>query len=425
MAEQQFSDVQDEQPYAQQRDWLLCHSCGELQKVVSISPRHQMVCCNCDEVLHSAEPRRLELASALSVTALILFICANTLPFLTLDVGSQSQTVTILDGFFALLERQQWILAGVVITTIFLFPLIEIFAFLYLLIPYSYNRHLPGQRIVLRWLVIAESWSMLEVFMLAMVVGSVKMADMAVLHLDEGAYTFFALVAVLILTFVKLNRRHLWSWINTNNYFSMSPDEIVYDCRICHAMVGESIIDRTHECPRCHSEIHRRIPHSLQKSTALVIAAAVLYVPANVLPIMTYSTLGETETDTIFSGVVELIQQELWGVAIIVFTASILVPMAKLIILSYLIWSVKAGVKRGAKQRAFLFKLTEIVGRWSMVDVYVVTIFVSLVQFGFVYTVEPEAAIIAFGAVVILTMVAAEAFDPRLIWDVLDDKNSR
>ncbi|TVZ37526.1 paraquat-inducible protein A [Alteromonadaceae bacterium 2753L.S.0a.02] len=414
----------DWQPNAEQRDWLLCHSCGELQKVVAISSEHEMVCCNCEAVLHVGQPRRLELASALAVTALILFIFANSAPFLTLEVGSQSQTATILDGFLALLERGQWILAGVVITTLFMFPLLEIFAFLYLLIPYSYNRRLPGQEAVLRWLVVAQSWSMLEVYMLAVVVGAVKMADMAILHLEIGAYAFFMLVGVLILAFVKMNRRRLWSWINTNNYFSMHDNEFVYDCRICQAMVGESIIQRTHQCPRCKSEIHKRIPHSLQKSTALVAAAAILYIPANVLPIMTYSTLGETETDTIFSGVVELIEQGLWGIAAIVFTASILVPIAKLVILSYLIWSVKTGMTRGAKQRAFLYRLTEIVGRWSMVDVYVVTIFVSIVQFGFVYTVEPEAAIIAFGSVVVLTMIAAETFDPRLIWDAQDDKNA-
>ena len=421
----EHAQVESLEPQAEHRDWLLCHHCGELQKVVSISVANELVCFNCEAVLHSGQGRKLELAAALAATALVLFILSNTLPFITLEVGSQSQTATILDGFFALLARKQWILSGMVITTIFIFPLLEIFAFLYLLIPYSYNKRLPGQTSVLRWLVKAQNWSMLEIFMLSAVVAAVKLADMAIVRLELGAYAFFILVGVLILAFVKLNRQRLWGWINTNNYFVAYDNEFVYDCRVCQAMVGDSIIEKNHQCPRCRSELHKRIPYSLQKTTALVMASIILYIPANVLPIMTYSTLGETYTDTIFSGVVELLMEGLWGIALVVFVASIVVPITKLVILVYLIWSIKVGLRRGAKHRAFLFRLTEAIGRWSMVDVFVVTLLVSLVQFGFVYTVEPEGAIIAFGAVVILTMVAAETFDPRLIWDALDEKNAQ
>ncbi len=138
---------------------------------------------------------------------------------------------------------------------------------------------------------------------------------------------------------------------------------------------------------------------------------------------MTYTSLGVTETDTIYSGVVELIGAGLYWIAVVVFVASIAVPVMKLVILSYLIWSVHARWTTGIKHRAFLYRLTEIVGRWSMVDVFVVTIFTAIVQFGFVYTVEPEAAIIAFGAVVVLTMIAAETFDPRMLWDALEEEN--
>lgn len=410
-------------PNAEHRNWVLCADCGKLQRV-PVSPEHELICFNCKAVLHAGQSRWLQVASALAMTSLVLFVLSNALPFLTLEVGAKAQTATILDGFWALMEREQWILGGMVITTIFLFPLAEIFSFLYLLIPYSYNKYLPGQRAVLRWLIRSQHWSMLEIFMLSMVVASVKLADMAVVHLELGAYAFFLLVGVLILAHMKLNRRRLWSWINTNNYYAIYVNETLYSCQVCHAMVGESIIDMMHECPRCKSELHKRIPNSLQKTTALVIASIILYIPANVLPIMTYSTLGETYTDTIFSGVVELLASGLWGIALVVFVASIVVPITKLVILVYLLWAVKVGIRRGVRHRAFLFRLTEIIGRWSMVDVFVVTLLVSLVQFGFVYTVEPEGAIIAFGAVVLLTMVAAETFDPRLIWDVMDDKNA-
>jgi len=420
-----FDHCDLEQRKSEKRDWLLCHDCGELQKVVAISPEHKLECVNCESVLHSGHGSWLQLACALAVTAAILFVCSISLPFITLEVGSQSQTATILDGFWALLARDQWLLAGVVIATLFIYPLFEVFAFLYLLIPYSLNVRLPGQGMVLRWLIQVQSWSMLEVFMLSVLVASVKLADMAILHMESGFYVFSALVAVLILAWVKMDRSKLWSWINPNNYFTRVDGEHVYDCRICKAMVGEHIVEHDKHCPRCESEMHKRIPKSLEKTTALLIAATILYIPANVLPIMTYATLGEVGTDTIFSGVIELMAAGLWGIAIVVFVASIVVPMTKIFILAYLVWSVKSGMKTGLKQRAWLFRFTELIGRWSMVDVFVVTMLVALVQFGFVYTVEPEGAIIAFGAVVVLTMVAAESFDPRLLWDAIDESNSR
>ncbi len=408
---------------AEKKDWLMCHECGELQTVVSISAEHEMLCCVCGNLLHFGHGRWLEVASALAITSVVLFAICQTAPFLTLEIGSQSQTITILDGFWALFDRGNWVLAALVLTTTFLFPLFEVIAFLYLLIPYNFGKRLRGQVTMLRWLVQAQSWSMLEVFLLSMVVAAVKMADMAVLRLELGAYALFLLVGVLLLAFMKTDRRNLWSWINANNYFTSFNREFVYDCHICHSMVGESIVDETGECPRCHSKMHRRIPNSLQKTAALVLASLVLYIPANVLPIMTYTSLGVTETDTIFSGVVALISAGLYWIALVVFVASIAVPVLKLVILAYLLVAVYAGWTTGIKHRAFLYRIIEVVGRWSMVDVFVVTIFTAVVQFGFVYTVEPEGAIIAFGAVVVLTMIAAETFDPRLLWDALEKEH--
>ncbi len=414
----------DKQFKAQHKNWLMCEECGELQAIVALSPEHELACFNCGNVLNVGHGKWLDLAIALTVTAAILFYIANAFPFLTLEIGSQSHTITIIDGFFALIERENWVLATLIITTIFIFPVFEIIAFLYVLVPYKLNIQLKGQRTFLRWLIFARGWSMMEIFLLSMVIGSIKMADMAVLHFGVGSYALFSLVGVLLFTYISINKQQLWQWINPNNYFSKDDAETVYNCRICHAMVGESIIDNEKECPRCHAEIHRRIPHSLQKTTALIIASIVLYIPANILPIMTYDSLGEVSTSTIFGGVIELIVAGLYGIAAVVFIASIFVPILKLVILIYLVWSVKMGMTKGIRHRAFLYRVTETIGRWSMVDVFVVTIFVAIVQFGFVYTVEPEGAIIAFGAVVVLTMIAAETFDPRLLWDALDEKKT-
>lgn len=418
----EHAECPDNVAIAEHKDWLVCNECGQVQSVVAISAEHEMCCFHCDAVLHEGRGAWLELTIALTFAALFLFLVSLFYPVLTLEIGSQSQTVTIMDGFWALMQRDNFILAALIITTLFLFPLFEISAFLYLLIPYHFNRRLPGQAMILRWLNQSKNWSMLEVFLLAMVVGAIKMADMASLSLEFGSYALFCLVAMLILAHLKLDRMKFWSWMNTNNYFTNVVGEPVYDCLGCDAQVGVSILEEDSSCPRCGSVVHHRKPYSIQKTTAFTLAAAILYIPANLLPIMTYSTLGEVETDTIFSGVVALIAAELYGVAAIIFIASIGVPILKLVILIYLLLAVQYRVKIGARHRAFLYRVTEIIGRWSMVDVFVVTIFVAIVQFGFVYTVEAEGAIIAFGAVVVFTMIAAETFDPRLIWDARDSR---
>ena len=177
-------------------------------------------------------------------------------------------------------------------------------------------------------------------------------------------------------------------------------------------------------CPRCGAELHERKLRSLERTLALVIAAFVCYVPANVLPVMTVTSLGKTQSDTIFSGVVYMLEHKMWPLAIILFTASIFVPMMKLGILSFLLFSVHRRSSWRPVERTRLYRLTEAIGRWSMVDIYVVTILVALVRLGNLAAIEAGAGAIFFGAVVVITMLAAESFDPRIIWDRSDARST-
>ncbi len=172
-----------------------------------------------------------------------------------------------------------------------------------------------------------------------------------------------------------------------------------------------------HECPRCGAPLHVRMTDSLQRCMALVVAAAILYVPANVLPIMTTDQLGVSEPSTIIGGVVLLWHHGSYPIAAVIFIASVMVPMGKLFALVYLCWSVSRGHQAGPRQRTVMYRVTEFVGRWSMVDVFVVAILVALIQLGGLLVIRPGAAALAFSGVVIVTMIAAESFDPRLIWD--------
>jgi paraquat-inducible protein A len=170
-------------------------------------------------------------------------------------------------------------------------------------------------------------------------------------------------------------------------------------------------------CPRCGVTLHGRIPRSLSRTWAWLVAAIMLYLPANVLPIMHVTSFGRTRSDTILSGAEYLVQLGMWPLALIVFVASVLVPVTKIAILVYLLVSVQLRSRYRPLDRLRLYRFTEFVGRWSMVDVFVVTVLVALVHLGRVAEVEAGLGALFFAAVVVLTMLAAHTFDPRLIWD--------
>jgi paraquat-inducible protein A len=192
-------------------------------------------------------------------------------------------------------------------------------------------------------------------------------------------------------------------------------------CAICHdcGQLGRLPAQAGHaaHCARCGAPLHVRKPHSLQRTWALVIAASLCYVPANVMPVMTVTSLGKTESDTIMSGVIYFVTSGDWPLALVIFTASIFVPVAKILILAFLLVSVHRRSSWRPVERTRMYRLTEAIGRWSMVDIYVVTILVALVRLGNLATIEAGAGAVFFGCVVVLTMLAAESFDPRLIWD--------
>jgi len=190
-------------------------------------------------------------------------------------------------------------------------------------------------------------------------------------------------------------------------------------CHLCYKRAPESL----HRCPRCGAPLHLRKPDSLQRTAALLITASLLYIPANVLPIMTTEQFGRAIDSTILGGVVLLIHHGAYPIAAVIFIASVLVPLSKIVALSWLCWSVARRHATAHRERTVLYRATEFIGRWSMVDVFVVTVLVALIHLGGVLRITPGAASMAFAGVVIVTMLAAESFDPRLIWDQLGDSD--
>lgn len=190
-------------------------------------------------------------------------------------------------------------------------------------------------------------------------------------------------------------------------------------CHRCHLLSYQS--EQRSACPRCGETLYSRKPRSIARTWALVITAIVFYIPANIFPITHTTALGSVQSDTIMSGVIYFIHSGSWPVALIIFIASIFVPLLKLLILILLLISVQQGWQWRPIDRTRLYRLTEAIGRWSMLDIFVVTILVALVHLGALANIEAGPGALYFGAVVVVTMFAAEAFDPRLIWDNIEE----
>jgi len=203
----------------------------------------------------------------------------------------------------------------------------------------------------------------------------------------------------------------------TNNITTAQSIGLI-SCHSCHLLCKRGKQAREQVCPRCGASLHDRFPNSIGRTWALVLAAIIFYIPANVLPITVVISLGKAQADTIMSGVIYFLHSGMWPIGLIIFLASVFIPMLKLIALIYLLISVQRKSRWRQRDRTVLYRIVEIIGRWSMVDIFVVTILVALVHLGGLATIHAGPGALFFGAVVVITMFAAMSFDPRLIWDV-------
>jgi len=194
-------------------------------------------------------------------------------------------------------------------------------------------------------------------------------------------------------------------------------------CHVCELVTRAPRGGAEGVCPRCGAQLHSRKPNAVARTWALLIAAAILYLPANIEPVMITSSFLGTQSDTILSGVAYLYHSGSWPLAVLVFAASILVPLLKLIALSYLAASVQSRSRANLLQRTRLYRVLEFVGRWSMLDVFVVMVLAALVNMGSLANIQAGRRAMFFGGVVVLTMLASMSFDPRMIWDATREEN--
>ena len=186
-------------------------------------------------------------------------------------------------------------------------------------------------------------------------------------------------------------------------------------CPRCHKVI--QMTDAFQKCPRCHKTFTQRKPKSLQYTMAWTIAALIMLIPANLFPMMVYYKLGVGQASTIFEGIIQFIQSGMLPIALIIFVASFVIPLGKILALFYLMYNAKKSQKSALKQQSKLYHLVEYLGPWSMLDVFVVAVMAAVVKLGFITNIEAADGITYFTLMVVFTMFAAESFDPRLLWD--------
>jgi paraquat-inducible protein A len=417
---------------------IACHECDLLQRETALASGGTARCRRCGATLYRRPPASVDRALALTLAAMVLFVVANTFPIVGLSVNGTLVETTLFGAVRVLYDDGVWPLAGLVFATTLLMPLLDMAAVAYVLLPLR-TGHIPRRPdIVLRVLRHVTPWGMIEVLILGMLVALVKLAAIATVVPGIAMGAFGGVMLLLAAAASTFDPHDIWTRIDAardagttahapdGDISASAPTAARSGLFVCHDCgLLSKPASHAHEgrCPRCGAGLHFRKPESIARTWAFVIAAVILYVPANLLPVMDTSSLFGAQTDTVMSGVVYLWTSGSWPLAVIVFIASIAVPMLKIIALIFLVLTAQLRWRWLPQRRTRIYRLVELVGRWSMLDIYVITILVALVQFNALATIKAGPGAIAFGAVVVLTMFAAMSFDPRLVWDAVEPEH--
>jgi paraquat-inducible protein A len=404
-----------------------CRDCGQMQIVPSMPPASRALCLRCDAVLRHTRHYPLVLPAALNLSALILFGVAGTLTVMSVTTAGQQRAASLVSGPVELQYYGLWELSVVVLITTFAAPLARVLCMLTVLAGLQMHRPPAELRSIFAWVERLRPWSMIEIYMLGLYVAYVRLSAIATVTIGPALYALGGLIGIMLLAEIYLDDQAVWEAMEPPNRrrraviqglrLGARPDTASrrrIGCDTC------GLVSRAAEgtpCPRCGHRLHDRKPKSIQRTLAYATAALILYIPANVYPVLTVIQFGAGDPSTILGGVRELLEYGMWPLAILVFFASVAVPVLKLIGLGILLISTQMGATRGLHDRTILYRVVDAIGRWSMIDIFMESILVALVQFGAVASVYPGPGAIAFAGVVILTMLAARSFDPRVMWD--------
>ena len=404
---------------------IACEHCASVYRWRALQRDESAVCGRCGTLLWRSS--RLSPADwlALTLTALVVFVVANAYPVASLSVQGVVQRATLLDAVSITWEQGHEAVAIMTGLAGFVLPLLELLMLAWVLAPLSRGRAATGMAMAIRVLSWLRPWSMVPVFLLGVLVSVVKLAGMAAVHPEIGLGGFFILTMLLTML-GRLSPHALWRLAQSHGVAPLhvphaQPGQVLAGCHVCgqvQALPGDADhAGDPHRCVRCHAVVHVRKPNHLARTWALLIAAAILYIPANLLPVMNISSLLGDSEHTILGGVVELWNGGSYDIAIIVFVASVMVPLTKLLAMAILAWSTQQRRTGNLRPRTRMYEMVEFIGQWSMLDVFVVIVLAALADFQGLMAISAGPGAAAFGLVVVLTMLAAMSFDPRRGWD--------
>ncbi|MBF0218940.1 MAG: paraquat-inducible protein A [Gammaproteobacteria bacterium] len=395
----------------------VCHACDALQQRPPIEGYGKALCYRCGALLYRGFPQAYRVTLALQLTALLLFILMATFPFITLELKGSREETYLLSAAAIFFNYGMGGVGLVVAATTLVIPLLVTITTLLLLVVSAQARALRLLALLVRFQRFLAPWSMVAVFALGVMVTLIKLQQSATLIPGVAFWALLALLPVLALAQLSLAAIALWPAVAAPSGVSAAA-VTAHQAGLCHCALCDNLAvaaTAASHCPRCGSRW--RSEHSRQSTVlALLITGTLLLIPANIYPIMSVYNFGRGQPDTILSGIIKLIEAHMWGLAVVIFIASILVPWLKLLTLYGLLYSTLHRGGWRPRERALLHRITEAVGVWSMTDIFIVALMAALVNLGTVATIAPGPGAIYFCAAVMVTMLAAAAFDTRTFW---------
>ncbi len=397
-----------------------CQGCGLFQVLPALVPNASADCGRCGTILRRGRTDPLTRPLAYSAAALSFFLVAATLPFMTVSAAGRESMNTLLTGPEQLEFAGYPPLALVVLAFSVVMPLVKIAIMVVVLLglrtaePPRWLPRLWG------WLDVLSPWAMIEVFLLGVFVAYTRLTAIAHVDIGPALYSLAACMLAMVAADNSLDREAVWEALEARGLVaSPAPPGggTRIGCDTCHLV---SRAEEGRPCPRCGHALRHRKRDSLARTGALLLAATILYIPANLYPVLNLMRLGHGGPSTILGGVVELVHAEMFPLALLVFFASVTVPVLKLAVLTWVAVQTRRRSGSHLRTRTCLYYAVDFIGRWSMIDVFMISILTALVRLGFLAEVTPQVGAVAFAAVVIITMFAAASFDPRLMWDAAE-----
>lgn len=411
---------------SEHNEQVLCPHCDLLVALPSLSVNSKASCPRCHTTLTMRwkEPQKRQFGYAFS--ALFMLVLSNLFPFVNMDVAGIYREISLTQIPGVMFADDYRSLAFIFAVFVQFIPAFCLTAILLL----SCGIALPKtiKTLLAKNIFLFKTWCMPEIFLVGVLVSFVKLMAYGDIGIGLSFYPFVIFCLLQIRTFQCVDRYELWKTIASVPVLLQKTktgmtglSQGLRSCPCCMAILPE---EQT-ECSRCDTYGTARKTGSIQWTVALLLTSIMLYIPANTLPIMITESLGNPEPSTIMSGVVFLWGSGSYPVAMVIFFASIMVPTLKIIAMGWLCFRASGSQHKDSEKMHVIYELVELVGRWSMIDIFVIAVLSSLVRMGRFVGVYPDIASILFAAVVILTMIAAMTFDPRLSWDRREAINER